>query len=69
MPILKNNSILQDLIRRCRESDDTNKRIELLQSIVRLLPIGYEIKIPSFVTNDYIDKVMYTLEEKIISYL
>lgn len=65
MPILKNNLGLIDLVRRCIEIKEINKRIEMLQSINRLLPIGYEIRIPSFITNDYISKVLYALEEKL----
>lgn len=42
-----------------------DKRIELLQSINRLLPIGYDLKIPSLFTNDYIDNILYSLEEEI----
>lgn len=65
MPFLKNNLGLIDLIRRCIEIKEIDKRIEMLQSINRLLPIGYEVRIPSFITNAYIDKVLYTLEEKL----
>ncbi len=65
MQILKNNLDLISLIKRCRETEDMNIRIGILQSINRLLPTGYEIKIPSFFTNDYIDKVLYALEDKI----
>ena len=54
-------------MRKCRESENTEERIELLQSINRLLPIGYEIEIPSFITNDYIDVVLNSLEERITS--
>lgn len=66
MQILKNNLDLISLIKRCKETaEDMNRRIDILQSINRLLPIGYEIKLPSFITNDYIDRVLLVLEEKI----
>ena len=65
MQILKNNLDLISLIKRCRETEDMNIRIGILQSINRLLPTGYEIKMPSFITDDYIDKVLYALEDKI----
>jgi len=63
--ILKNNLDIINLIRACRVTENLDKRIELLQSVNRLLPIGYEIKIPSVITNDYIDSTLYALEEKI----
>ncbi len=67
MQVFKNNFHIINLMRKCRESENTEERIELLQSINRLLPIGYEIEIPSFITNDYIDVVLNSLEERITS--
>ena len=65
MQVFQNNLQIINLIRRCRETENMNERVGLLQSLNYLLPIGYEIKIPSFITNDLIDKVLSALEEKI----
>jgi hypothetical protein len=63
--ILKNYLHIINLIRACRETENMEKQIELLQSIDRLLPIGYKLRLPSFITNDYIDSMLNALEEKI----
>jgi hypothetical protein len=48
------------------ETEDINKRTELLQYLNGLLPSEYKVKLPSFITNDYIDKALYLLEEKFV---
>lgn len=68
MQVFKNNLQIIQMVKRCRESKNMEERIQLLQSINRLLPMDYEIKIPSFVTNDYIDTALNVLEEKLDSY-
>jgi hypothetical protein len=65
MQIFESNLQIINLIRKCREIENMDERIDLLQTINRLLPTEYEIKISSFITNDYVDKVLNTLEEKI----
>jgi hypothetical protein len=55
MQVFKNNLQIIQMVKRCRESKNMEERVQLLQSINRLLPMDYEIKIPSCVTNDYID--------------
>jgi len=38
----------------------------MLEHINRLLPKENMIKLPSFITNDYIDKALYLLEERLL---
>jgi hypothetical protein len=54
-----------EIMRRCMEVNEIERRIKLLQQLNRVLPPKYKIQIPSFVTNNWIDKRLYMLEEKI----
>ena len=54
-----------DLVNICLETSDIDKRVEILQRINRLLPVECMIKLPAFVTNDYIDKTLDLLEESL----
>jgi hypothetical protein len=54
-----------DLVNICLETSDIDKRVEILQRINRLLPVECMIKLPAFITNDYIDKTLDLLEESL----
>jgi hypothetical protein len=54
-----------DLVNICLETSDIDKRVEILQRINRLLPVEYMIKLPAFITNDYIDRTLDLLEERL----
>lgn len=56
---------VNNLIKLCLETEEINRRIELVNSINDVLPYGLEIKIPSLVTNNYIDQKLYSLEERL----
>lgn len=51
-------------MKRCMDTHEVDKRLELLQSLNNLLPSEYKVPLPAFITNDYIDKALYILEEK-----
>jgi len=55
-----------ELVQSCMDSKDIDKRVEMLERINRLLPKENMIKLPSFITNDYIDKALYLLEERLL---
>jgi hypothetical protein len=55
-----------ELMQSYRDSKDIDKRVEMLEHINRLLPKENMIKLPSFITNDYIDKALYLLEERLL---
>jgi hypothetical protein len=38
----------------------------MLERINRMLPKENMINLPSFITNDYIDKALYLLEERLL---
>ena len=46
------------------DTEEVGKRMELLQYLNDLLPTEYKVRLPAFITNDYIDKALYVLEEK-----
>jgi hypothetical protein len=49
------------------ETSDIDKRVEILQRINRLLPVESMIKLPAFITNDYINRTLDLLEERMNS--
>jgi hypothetical protein len=53
------------LVQSCLDTSDINKRVEILQRINRLLPVESMIKLPAFITNDYIDRTLDLLEERL----
>ena len=56
-----------ELAHSCLETYDIDKRVEILQRINRLLPVESMIKLPAFITNDYIDRTLDLLEERLNS--
>ncbi len=56
-------SSLKDMIRKCIYEENTNTKINLFFKINRLLPHHMKIEPPLFITKDYIDSVLYRLEE------
>lgn len=55
---------LLELVRSCIDTSDIDQRVEILERINRLLPVESRIKLPTFITNDYIDKTLDLLEER-----
>lgn len=56
---------VNNLIKLCLDTDEMNHKIELVNSINDALPYGFKIKIPSLITNNYIDQKLYSLEERL----
>ena len=54
-----------ELVQSCIDTSDIDQRVEILQLINRLLPIESRIKLPTFITNDYINKTLDLLEERL----
>ena len=54
---------VNNLIKLCLDTDEMNHKIDLVNSINDALPYGFKIKIPSLITNNYIDQKLYSLEE------
>ena len=54
-----------ELVHSCLEISDIDKRVKILQRINRLFPVDCMIKLPAFITNDYIDRTLDLLEERL----
>jgi hypothetical protein len=55
---------LSTLIKCCDNEPELDKKILLLYHINSILPVQYQLKIPSLVTDDYIEIALYQIEEK-----
>ena len=58
-----NTEGLKQMIRKCIYEDNTNNKIKLFVKINSMLPKELRIHMPLFITNDYINKVLYKLDE------
>jgi hypothetical protein len=60
---------LLGLIERCREERDMNKKIDILYHINSLIPKAFQITLPSFLTDDYIDiTLLHNIEQNMSSF-
>ena len=65
MDNIDDGSILE-LIEECRNEPDIDRRIEILFAINSMLPPSQQLKIPSLITNDYINVVLYRIQETLL---
>ena len=65
MDHIDDGSILE-LIEECRNEPDIDRRIEILFAINSMLPQSQQLKIPSLITNDYINVVLYRIQETLL---
>ena len=56
---------ISKLTEQCNDEPDINKKIELLYRINSILPKPYQLKIPSLLTDDYINTAMYRIYQTI----
>jgi len=58
---------LQQLVHDSYEQKDVNKKIEILYKINSMLPKSLQLKkIPSLLTDDYIDNLLYKIEQNLL---
>ena len=62
---LENRQTLNQIIRRCLETNEIYKRAKLIQYLNKILPADLKIQLPMLVTNNSINKILYSLEERI----
>ena len=60
--------IISQLIEACNNEHDIDKRIEMLYHINSILLKQHQLKIPSLITNAYINTALYRIEECSVSY-
>jgi hypothetical protein len=58
---------LAKIIAECIESRELNKRLELLEKINAKLSLEVRIELPTLLTNNYLNKKLYLLEEQLFS--
>jgi hypothetical protein len=56
-------NILSKLIEECNNESDIDKKIQLFYKINSMLPIPYQVDIPSLLTDDYINIVLYRIHQ------
>jgi hypothetical protein len=50
------------LIKKCNGEQDIDKKIQLLKFINSVLPEEIQLKIPSLITDDYVESTLYNIE-------
>lgn len=56
-------NILSKLIEECNNEPDIDKKIQLFYKINSMLPIPYQVGVPSLLTDDYINIVLYRIHQ------
>ena len=60
---MSTKSIISKLIESCRDEQDIDKKIETLYRINSILPKSQKLKIPSLLTDDYVETALYNIEQ------
>jgi hypothetical protein len=60
-----NMNMISKLIIDCTNELNIDRKIEMLYHINSMLPKQHQLKIPSLITDDYIDIALNKIEEKI----
>ncbi len=55
---------LRNLIDACRSEPDLDAQVEVLHRINQGLPEPLQLKMPSFLTNDYVTRALDLIEDK-----
>jgi len=61
---MRRGSIITRLIENCYNESDINNKVQILYKINSLLPRMCRIKIPSLITDDHIDTVLFKIEKR-----
>ena len=61
--MISTRSIISKLIESCRDEQDIDKKIETLYRINSMLPKSQKLKIPSLLTDDYVETALYNIEQ------
>jgi hypothetical protein len=63
--MIPNTRYIIGLADKCRDESDIGKRIAILESINCLLPVETKTRIPSFITNSWIDNILSNIEVRL----
>jgi predicted DNA-binding protein (UPF0278 family) len=56
---------ISKLIEECNNEPDIDKKIQLFYKINSILPEKYQPNVPSLITDDYIDTMLYRIQQTI----
>jgi hypothetical protein len=65
-PLTSHSRLLPSLIQQCRHEIDVDKQFEILQKINSLLPKTGRLRLPSLITDDYINTALDTIDEYLL---
>ena len=54
------------MIKECEEEQNVDRKIEILYQINSIMPESERLKIPSLITNDFVDVALSRIEEKVL---
>ena len=60
---IRHSNIVSKLIHDCYNESDIDKKIQMLYKINSLLPNICRINIPSLITDDYVDTILFQIEK------
>lgn len=66
--IRQKRNILSKLIEECNNESDIDRKIQLFYNINSILPTSYQINIPSLLTDDYINILLYRIHQNIYEF-
>ena len=55
------NNVMLKLAQKCENESDMNKKSDLLYKLNSLLPLSYQLNVPSLLTDDYIDTALFRI--------
>jgi hypothetical protein len=62
--VIHHRSIITKLIEDCYNESDIDNKVQILYKVNSLLPRMCRINIPSLITDDYIDTVLFKIEKR-----
>jgi hypothetical protein len=62
---MHHSSITKKLVQDCYNESDIDNKVQILYKINSLLPRMCRINIPSLITDDYIDTVLFQIEKSV----
>jgi hypothetical protein len=58
-------NIISKLAEECSNEENVDKKIEILYRINSMLPMSFQIAIPSLVTDDYVSFALWTISQRL----
>jgi hypothetical protein len=59
---------IKELMEKCKNELDSERRLKILVLINSMLPYTKQLHVPSYLTDDYIDRALYEIEKALKSY-